>query len=195
MVNRRAFFILAVSSAALAGGGACSDSTRYRVVKFFFDGVPEPGAAPAPGYPAPPGADFQQPPEQAGSPTVTARPIRPHPPYRDGRCGSCHDRGTGQLFRTPEEGLCGSCHQDLPGPVRYVHGPVAVKSCLFCHHHHGSPRPRLLLAEVTETCFRCHDRARLAATAYHAAVEGRSCTECHNPHGGDNRFFLTRSEP
>ena len=37
--------------ALLLAAPACSESTRYRVLSFFFDGVPRPGATPPPrGY-------------------------------------------------------------------------------------------------------------------------------------------------
>ncbi|HUU83474.1 MAG TPA: cytochrome c3 family protein, partial [Phycisphaerae bacterium] len=195
MANRRAVFVLTLSVAALCGAAACSETARHRVLSFFLDGVPEPGAVETPGYPAP---DAGAPYDTAG-PTdgrrVAPRPIFAHAPYRENKCGACHNPETGQLFQSPQEGLCRGCHPEVPGAVRFVHGPVAVQDCFFCHHYHGSPLPHLLLVEAEETCYRCHDRARVTAGAHHAAVEGRTCLECHHAHGGENRFFLKRDEP
>ncbi len=195
MAIRRAFFVLTVTAAVLFAGMACADATRQRVLRFFFDGVPEPGAEPPVGYPAPEGADFQEAPAEPGAPRPAARPIFPHAPYRENRCGACHDPQSGSVNRTPQEGLCRGCHPDVPGRARYVHGPVAVGDCLFCHHHHGSPYPGLLLVETNDTCYRCHDRQSTSAALYHAGLESRLCTECHDPHGGEDLFFLKRNEP
>jgi len=177
---------------------ACSPETRYRVLSFFIDGVPEPGASGgaegegvATGGPEGESAPGGPP----GAAVAVRRPVIPHPPYRDNRCGSCHDQDSGQLFSTPQEGLCRSCHTGVPGSLRYLHGPVAVSDCLICHHPHGSPHAHLLLDEPTALCYRCHDHESVAAGAHHAAMGNLPCTECHQAHGGDDRFFLKRREP
>ena len=194
--TRPAKVMLTLIAVAAALGGACSPTTRYRVLRFFFDGVPEPGAAPRqPGYPAGlnvPAGDGT--PQQADR-WPTGQTVYAHAPYRDNRCGVCHDPQTGELFRTARQGLCRNCHPDVPGPVPYVHGPVAVSDCLFCHHPHNAVYPKLLLTETTALCFRCHERNDLSTDAHPDDVLERACTACHQPHGGENRFFLKRAEP
>ncbi|MCP4251150.1 MAG: hypothetical protein GY778_29280 [bacterium] len=185
--------ILALTWVVSATGWGCSTDARHRVLSFFFDGVPKPGD------PVPPGSDRSAVPGADATATDPAaraprRPIIAHPPYRENKCGSCHNAQTGQLFRSPADGLCRTCHSDVPGSVRYVHGPVAVSDCLFCHHYHGSPHPALLLEEPTSLCTQCHDRDRLAEGSYHATIESESCSDCHYGHGGDDPFFLKRGE-
>ena len=195
MAIRHALIILSVSLAAALAVPACSSTTKYRVLSFFFDEVPPPGGMTGP--------EGSSPDTETGSSQETAPGRRiavramvySHEPYRDGRCGSCHDARTGRIYRTPQEGLCGTCHGDVPGDARYVHGPVAVGDCFFCHHPHTSAHPKLLLADATGTCYRCHDRADLIPGAHHAGLEQQTCVECHDPHGGGNPFFLKRSEP
>jgi predicted CXXCH cytochrome family protein len=168
---------------------ACSTTARYRVLNFFFDGVPPPGAAST--QAAPDATELQGPiPKAARAPVI----IYAHPPDRENRCGSCHDRTWGQMFRSIEDGLCATCHADIPGQARYVHGPVAVNDCLFCHHHHGTTRPKMLLDDAATLCLSCHDRDDLGEGPHHEPTDA-SCVSCHDPHGGQDRFFLKRTAP
>jgi len=191
---RRVAIILAIPMAVLMLAPACSQASKYRVLSFFFDGVPSPEEEAARAAAAErkrveaddadlPGA--QQP---AGSQHFA------HAPYRENRCGACHNIQTGTLFRSDREGLCSSCHADLTAEARYVHGPVAVRDCLFCHHYHTSVLPNLLLQESPSLCLRCHDPADLIEGSHHADVAETSCTECHDPHGGDDTLFLRQAE-
>ena len=174
---------------------ACSETTKYRVLSFFLDGVPKPETRVAvletsPGLPGPEGIQAEASPR---------RPDRvklyPHPPYRDSRCGSCHDPEDGQPFKTAEQGLCLSCHGEVKSEARYVHGPVNVNACLFCHHHHASPYPKVLVDHVRDLCLRCHAPQDLTVGPHHQTIERQSCVDCHHPHGGSNRFFLKRAQP
>lgn len=187
---RRAMVMVSIASAALALWPACSPPTRYRVLSFFFDGVPAPGTTPQRGYPTPLAPALGTG-EVAGGASA-GRPVQPHPPYRENRCRACHDFTSGALLRTAGEGLCETCHKNVPRESRYVHGPVAVRDCLVCHHYHGSPHPHLLLAEPDTVCLNCHERDRLITCEGRTVVEGQTCLECHTGHGGDNPFFLKR---
>jgi len=183
-------------AAALVGSiacAACSSTTRYRVLSLFLDGVPPPGSATATKGPI----GGEQPPAGAIEATPPTQPVRffVHPPYRDNRCGGCHDANSGGLVRSVEEGLCLTCHSSLTAALRFVHGPVAVNGCTICHHYHTAPYPKLLLKDSVATCLQCHDRDDLAASEYHASIGQRGCTDCHGPHGGDDRFFLKRNAP
>ncbi len=100
----------------------------------------------------------------------------------------------GKLVMSIQEGLCVSCHDELAGGALFLHGPVAANDCTVCHHHHGSMHPRMLLAELSKICDRCHDRPDLNETPHADLPPDQSCVECHNPHGGADRFFLKRSE-
>lgn len=179
---------------------ACSKKSRYRVLTFFFDGVPPPistlvdeATEPIPDF-------VDEADSQADSVARLARaPVQyPHPPYRNGKCGSCHNPADSQLFKTPQEGLCLSCHAELIADKIYLHGPVAVNACLNCHHHHASIHPKVLLRDINETCSQCHDLDDVKSGAHHDTIADGTCVACHNPHGGENRFFLTiewRADP
>lgn len=183
-------------------GFSCAETTRYRVLRFFFDGVPNPAEVRALKEAA------EKPPSAADTPPVEAEKkqtvanhqvsepaIRPHPPYGDFRCGVCHSGNGMSIGQTPQEGLCRQCHGDIPGDARYAHGPVAVSDCLFCHHHHGGQFPKMLRTTVQETCFQCHDQDDLIEGDHHRDLDDQSCTKCHLPHGGDNRFFVKEVTP
>jgi len=189
--KRRAPAIFAALLATAVAAPACSEPTRYGVLSFFFDGVPKPGESRPKGYAYPGTAATRdasgRPPERAA-----LRLVSFHPPYRENRCSACHDSGSGLLFRTPQQGLCRRCHPNVPGQVKFLHGPVAVNDCLACHNPHASAYPRLLLADNKALCFRCHKRADLTPGPYHATTATQACIECHNAHGGDTRFFLKK---
>jgi len=166
---------------------ACSPSTRYRVLSFFFDGVPEPGVPVVEGYgPGPTGQD-ESAPGRARAPRV---PVFAHAPFRENRCTACHNLNTGQLTKEVRAGLCMDCHTPPAEDAPYLHGPVAINDCVACHHFHASPHPKLLLQDLQSICFRCHDREDLSAEPHDATIEGQACVVCHDPHGGAGRFFL-----
>lgn len=184
--------ILTVSLVVSSLATGCSETTKYRVLCFFFDGVPKPGEAAAEGRKETDLPEVRRQAKQA----PTEKILVSHPPYKTNRCRACHDPSLPglQLIKTLEEGLCFTCHSDPAAEARYVHGPVAVNACLDCHHYHESSHQHLLLDDATALCFRCHDRQDLTEGPHHAKNDSQSCVECHSPHGGDDRFFLKRSE-
>lgn len=194
MSTRQLAPIIGLGLAVLIGAPACSDQTRYRVLCFFFDGVPEPGAEPKRGYPPLYGA----PGEATATSPEGARPVRvpttTHTPYRENRCAFCHDIGSGLLTRTVQKGLCRTCHPAVPGSAPYIHGPVAVSDCLVCHEPHAAFHPKLLVKADPALCLDCHRREDLTPVPHHATVGQGPCVECHDPHAGDNPYFVKRSE-
>jgi len=178
-------------------GAACAESTRYRVLTVFFEGVPVPGQEEILAY-VPDGMVAETTPDDEGEPQrrlriASAGEVRYHPPYSQFRCHACHAPDGGMVKRTPQEGLCGQCH-DIPQSLRYAHGPVAVSDCLFCHHHHRGDFPKMLRYDTRTTCLRCHRQDDLTTGTHHVPDDTRTCTDCHNPHGGDNRFFLKSAQ-
>jgi len=168
---------------------ACSEPGRYRVLSFFFDGVPEPGAE----RDAQLALDAGPLPDDLVSTVPRQRIIYKHEPYGERRCKDCHSGG-GYLIKTPEQGLCQMCHPEIPGPVRYLHGPLNVTACLACHEPHQSEHAWLLHDDPQDICFRCHDFADLSTGLHHDATDTVSCVECHDPHGGSDMNFLRRTE-
>ncbi len=189
---RRSVILCLVTLAAWVLCIACSQASRYQVLSFFFDGVPEPGRARDSA-----GAfisDRTSPAVEA-SPTALTKRYYAHTPYRENRCQGCHDPTSGQLIRSLSEGLCLTCHSILTADARFVHGPVAVDDCTACHHFHGAAFPNQLLVDPVATCLNCHDQVDLSTGDHHAALHQKNCVECHNPHAGDDRFFLKKREP
>jgi len=173
---------------------ACSETTKYRVLSFFLDGVPTPGSLREPSVTGDEAASGAI--SSGKVPSAVPPPQRhfTHQPYAEGRCGGCHDSASGQLLRPIQDGLCLTCHADV-AKGRHVHGPVAVNGCDLCHLHHTAPYPNLLQRDPTATCLNCHEREDLAEVAQHELMDRQSCTDCHDPHHGDARYFLKRGGP
>ena len=109
-VARVGWIALLTLPASLFVGAACSETTRYNTLSFFFDGVPKPGeeAVRKEGGARP---SRRKTPPQA----PPKKKLYHHPPYWESRCGTCHNPDGGQLFATAAEGLCQSCHAGFPG--------------------------------------------------------------------------------
>jgi len=180
----------------LAGIGQTAGCTatpeqRYRMLRFFFDGVPPP-----------PGAEFALIPEEPGLgeelKMARARPITPrftlHEPYAEKQCDECHSGRRSNQLRVPAEELCRHCHdpEDFPGEV--VHGPVAAGACIQCHSPHRSTHDFLLLETESDLCSSCHDTNTFARLESHRANEGADCTRCHDPHAADREYLLREDE-
>src|SRR5512135_3848269 len=93
----------------------CVSQKSYKVLSFFFDGVPNPDEKPEQS-------------KSGGSNEAAARApkakYREHGPYAAKLCNGCHQRGTNVLI-LPVEKLCLNCHIIQTGK-KYIHGPVAA---------------------------------------------------------------------
>jgi predicted CXXCH cytochrome family protein len=180
---------------------ACTAS-RYEVLSFFFDGVPDPNAP------------VRTQPEEPQARNLPVRPFVPppvivhmHEPYTQRRCDACH-KGAGSAARRtsgafaintmselllPADKLCATCHQ--PNPGAYQHAPALLGDCSRCHTAHSSRFPHLLLQEKSAAlCAPCHAAEEMPTRELHVGFGDRDCAECHDPHGSDRRFLL-RPEP
>lgn len=158
---------------------ACSAPTRYRILTFFFDGVPP--------LDAPAAADAGREPRKA----ATAGPaiqVRDHGPYAAKLCDGCHETGRGNALVVPAEELCTRCHA-LDLRKKFVHGPITGGGCLLCHDPHHSQYPYLLVAESGVFCVRCHDRRALRRVEGHEGPD-QACTACHEAHMSDREYLL-----
>jgi predicted CXXCH cytochrome family protein len=92
---------------------------------------------------------------------------------------------------------CASCHQgyDKPQPGDWVHGPLAVAECNFCHVAHRSENLSLLKQPQPELCFYCHE-TELLDRPYHelAKSDEADCGDCHDPHMAGNRVLLADAD-
>jgi predicted CXXCH cytochrome family protein len=167
--------------------GSCDEVERHKVLDYFFDGVPPLG-----------GQNFEEEPfdpnlqelDQTGQTSVWYV----HEPRKD--CTNCHrKRNTrGFLAQTyliaPVPKLCYNCHDDYTAKAAYVHGPVAVGQCLFCHSPHKSRIEHLLNKPEPELCYLCHDTKMIELIPAHLPGQTSACTDCHNPHAGSTKALL-----
>jgi predicted CXXCH cytochrome family protein len=156
---------------------ACGPTTRYRTLRIFFDGVPEPGAQKRQTVPA-----------GAANEVAHARTgYSQHGPYAARLCNGCHNPQTNALV-APAHELCFRCHE-LNLNRRYVHGPIASGGCLVCHDPHASRYRYLLVSDSDSFCFHCHDRQSIEQDPAHKETQ-LQCTVCHDAHMSDKRFLL-----
>ena len=175
----------------------CSPDTRYKVLSFFFDGVPKPGeegtqrvGGPS-GAEVTPGREGGPPPAPAGPPP----PVSEHAPWRNRECFACHEAESSLVAFAKGPALCSKCHGEYvhPNPMDWVHGPVALGQCQLCHQPHKSDYPSLLTAPELDLCRRCHAEPDLLDWPFHKAAAGKSCSTCHDPHMAGNRLLLVDS--
>ena len=169
----------------------CDREARYKVLTFFFEGVPEPGANKR-------GADANFVSmtnvqklhlDRDGTRTVQVDKLGQkfasrHDFSRD--CAQCHTGSMGsgrQELRAPLPEMCYSCHGDLHKEGDYLHGPLYVGECVFCHDPHSSAFVHLQKAPQPDLCFRCHQKADVVLIPGHREALNGVCTVCHDPHG------------
>lgn len=169
----------------IAGGWsmACTQMTRYQMLTFFFDGVPDPNA---------PVAEQQQTPEisewRMSLPEVepvvapSAMIVSRHEPVTRRQCDQCHQSGTGMVPLAFDAQLCDRCHRDERVNNGWDHGPISLGTCLPCHRAHESPFPHLLDQPQPELCFYCHETVAERRIEEHQVEDFGSCTRCHDPH-------------
>ena len=152
--------------------------TKYTVLSFFFDGVPNPALKKAEeGEKTNGGAN--------GGDTKPRGSV--HGPYAAKFCDGCHERQTNALV-LPLQELCYKCHQ-LNIQKRYIHGPLAAGGCSVCHDPHSSSNKFLLVSRAENFCFYCHDEKAVAKNPAHADAP-KECTACHNAHASDKKYLL-----
>jgi predicted CXXCH cytochrome family protein len=168
---------------------ACSVQDHYRVLSFFFDGVPKPDDSKH--------TDSSKIlTNAADSAKLTAKTagldLILHPPYRDKECEICHNPGRmGSLKQSMPE-LCRQCHTNLVVQYDFTHGPVVAGYCTQCHNPHKSKEKNLLIRTGRDLCFYCHNADALFNDSFHDRTDENSCVTCHNPHGSDNHSLLKK---
>ena len=181
------FLLVGLAFALSLAHFACSPMTRYKVLSFFFDGVPNPSEVAL--------VDTSAVADRAAL-EERLRRLRMgpqyvfHPPYQDKDCGSCHDIQAGNRLLAPQPDLCYGCHDDFRESFEVLHGPVAGGYCTACHNPHMAKNENLLFAKGQALCLFCHEKTDVFANPVHSDIGEADCTECHNPHGGDDRTFL-----
>lgn len=184
----------------------CNSDTQYKVLNFFFDGVPPPGTQPAPRKAR---GSWDIPPEPGspealqgddGQPAGPSKPaiviLSEHTPYRNRDCFTCHQSESSLVAAKDSPSLCRKCHAAYVDPPagEWVHGPVALGLCGYCHEPHKSQFPSLLTAAPRDLCLRCHAEAALLQLPYHKEAGEKACSTCHDPHMAGNRLLLVDSD-
>ena len=155
----------------------CSEGTRDRLNRFFFE-VPEDAAAEATGAePAAPDADV-----------IPAEPkfASVHEPYESRACDRCHDVETRRVIEDASV-ACGGCHARFFSD-EVEHEPVAGGECAMCHVGHRSAYPSLLRGAMPAACADCHDPDDLDEEE-HDGDNVENCTACHDAHFGSAPYL------
>jgi predicted CXXCH cytochrome family protein len=166
---------------------SCDEAGRHQMLTFFFDGVPPTGPQNAEQQLARSNLQELQTGEQ--KPTWYS-----HEPIKN--CLNCHQKQRTGRFSTQTRliaqppKLCYKCHSDFTTSAPYVHGPVAVGQCLFCHNPHRSKNKHLLNQPEPKLCFLCHDSSMIELIPAHLTQQTSACTDCHNPHAAWTKALL-----
>jgi predicted CXXCH cytochrome family protein len=170
--HRRAVILLAV----IATG--CSIEKNYKLLSFFFDGVPDPTLVAS-------GADAVRFARETGGVVFT------HLPYAQEQCAECHTDPAGENLTKVDNRVCLKCHAGVNDEYPQMHGPVAAVACLMCHAPHESTVKPLLRTAGPSLCTQCHGPRFMGTptSPVHADMQ-RDCLDCHRGHGGAARYFL-----
>jgi predicted CXXCH cytochrome family protein len=206
--------LLLVLLLALALAG-CSARSRYKVLTFFFTGVPPYGTKAV----VPPTAAELAQAERAKLLLKKQRRLAvikkftgdwAHGPFAARLCEDCHimstfgSFGNGHSLAYPKSTirpgkfvmpiakLCVSCHSSKSAALVQaaglrLHGPVA-HNCTYCHSPHHTNERYMLKARPNKLCVQCHAPGFIFTTALHAGKT--NCLKCHNPHTGRNAKML-----
>ena len=157
----------------------CVTEKNYKMLSFFFDGVPEPGKVMT--------TDTLG---RAGSKDQAKTEVRGvvHGPYAARLCKACHEAGTSNNLILPIDQLCANCH-NIRLDKKWIHGPVVSGGCRVCHMPHSSRFGFLLVADSKDFCFYCHNRADVFKNPVHQGSDS-SCTTCHDAHMSDTKYLL-----
>ncbi len=176
---------------------SCNEEERYRVLSFFFDGVPLPESM------RPVAEQIDSTRIDSTTKNRVRKPIKPrlqveatrmylHKPFREKKCTFCHLGDMGQRLQMERvDELCKSCHEQFKENYTYVHGPVAIGQCLICHNPHSTRYPHLTIRQGEQLCRYCHKNVNRASAPEHYFIGQKVCYECHNPHfSNTSKFFV-----
>lgn len=197
---------------ALVFTGCQDEVKRYETLSFFFDGVPPPEGYDLPPQPEPllgPWGIEIDPESELGKQMLAKREARLaempleeaeptyfyHTAYKNRDCFGCHDQSQGYTPPATGAALCNKCHESYTEFEHddWVHGPVVVGQCGWCHEAHKSEFPSLTREAQPQLCMSCHDQAFIDHDPFHAAMENPNCSDCHDPHASGNRLLLADS--
>lgn len=83
--------------------------------------------------------------------------------------------------------ITSNCHAKM-GKAKFVHGPVALKQCTYCHKRTASHKFKPI-KNVAKLCNSCHDKTFNEKVVHPPVKEGK-CTACHSPHQSPYKYQL-----
>jgi len=127
--------------------------------------------------------------EMAVEESALDRPERGHL-----QCNGCHEGhvGSADHLKAGVPELCYECHESLD-PIAlegYVHGPVAMGACLYCHEPHETKEEHRLREPIPELCYGCHGKADINSVRDHREESYFECNNCHEGHTSPEEYFL-----
>lgn len=125
-----------------------------------------------------------------------------HPPFKGGKCTSCHGEGAqaGGSFAITGgiKALCLKCHAGITAATQLPHHPhtESEDACMSCHNPHASNSASLLAADQKNLCMKCHFNDMPVKDKTHYLTHKQfECTNCHTPHGSENDKILKKPSP
>lgn len=194
-LNRRVIICVAVSFCILFLLSGCNEDRDYKVLSYFFDGVPLPESE---RLALEEQARLSDPNDAvAGLQDQPQEILYTHEPFKncDLQCHGVREgtyfSGSVKLIVEPPQ-LCFDCHENMDHSVTKpgisVHGPVAAGECLMCHNPHKSKYKHILSKPVPEVCFQCHNAVQIELIEGHS--RGQNCLKCHYGHSSEEKFLL-----
>lgn len=178
------YLVLIFSSAFLTG---CPKEVKDKLLRTFFDGVPNSKESSAPPVievkSEDRGVSKKEPSANSKESTLSS-----HPPFVENQCDSCHDTKLSQKLTTEGIKLCFSCHDDFTQNKKVVHYPVSEGTCLECHDPHQAQNSFLLKKSIPQICFNCHDQKEIRLNPVHE--DQNVCLDCHDPHVSNEEKLL-----
>jgi predicted CXXCH cytochrome family protein len=179
---------------------SCGDPVqRHKALTFFFDGVP-PLTTETTGTEMGPPRPVSMPASDANGEGGTGKPKEVwyvHQPTKEPNdcSSSCHGKMAKGEWGLPEfkkksPAMCYDCHEEVAKAKGFMHGPVAVGDCLFCHTPHRSPNKYLLKEKDPELCYKCHQKLWIMTISGHTGEDLSSCLSCHEGHVGSTVSLL-----
>ena len=167
----------------------CTTTSKYEVLNFVFDGVPDPAVKDSLAR-----LDSLKLLASTESELLVFEPKIDstifHPPYFEKQCDMCHDASSFGKLTQEQPDLCYNCHENFSDKYNFVHGPVEGGFCSACHNPHKTKQETLLLRTGQDLCLKCHERDLIFNSDTHSEIEETLCTECHNPHGGEDQYIF-----
>jgi predicted CXXCH cytochrome family protein len=168
---------------------SCTTERHYRLLSFFFDGVPAPDTIITDTLHA--GTLHSLTVASADSLNERAdQAYTVHYPYMENDCQSCHDKDSPGELVVQEPDLCYMCHDNFESSYKVIHGPVAGGYCTECHNPHQSRNRYMLKRNGQELCTWCHKFSEAPVNDMHTDLGDTDCLMCHNPHGGEDNYLI-----